>query len=307
MSLTIESPPAKAAREAIPAPAWVRVDGEAVPAHEAAVSVFDHGLLYGDGVFESLRFVDRRVFELDAHLERLAASAHVLQLALPFTPDELREQVAALVADTGERDGYIRLLVTRGVGDLGIDAALCPRPRVVMIAAPATMYDDGRAARGVRAITLAGRQKAVDGLGPRVKSLNYLANVLGRLDARAAGAQEGIFLTPEGYVSEGAGDNVFIVRRGCLLQPDAACGGLDGITADAVRRLAARDGIRTERAWLTRYDLYTADEVFLTGTAVGLVPVTEIDGRGIGAGARGPITARMQRLLAAAMKRGAID
>ncbi len=291
----------------LPGRVWVRINGRPVAPHAATVSVFDHGLLYGDGVFEGLRFVNGRPFELEPHLCRLAASAHALRLSLPLTVDELREEVEALIADTGQQQGYIRLLVTRGVGDLGISPAMCARATLILIAAPVTIYNDERRQAGIRAMTLAGRQKAVDGLGPRIKSLNYLPNVLGCLDAEAAGAAEGIFLTPEGYVSEGTGDNIFVVRDGVLVQPDPACGGLEGITANAVQRLAERAGIPTARRWLTRYDLYTADEVFLTGTAVGLVPVTEIDGRCIGSGTCGPITVRLQGLLTAAMERGGID
>ena len=287
--------------------AWIRMDGHAVGRDAAVVSVFDHGLLYGDGAMESLRFANRRPFELHAHLDRLAATAHVMQLTLPCSLDAVGEEVRAVIADSGRADGYIRLMVTRGAGGLGMAPAACGRPRLILICSPVQVYDAARANGGISAITFAARQRSVDGFSPRLKSLNYLANILAHLDAQAAGADEGIFLTPEGFVSEGTAENVFVVRAGRLMEPDPACGGIDGITAAAVRRLAERDGIPCETAWLTRYDLYTADELFLTGTAAGIAPVAELDGRRIGSAAPGPMTQRLEALLNAAMQRGAVE
>jgi branched-chain amino acid aminotransferase len=272
----------------------ISIDGTLVPRAEARISVFDHGLLYGDGVFEGIRIYDRRIFRLDAHLARLEASAHAIGLALPIDRAALATAVVDTVRANRQADGYIRLVVTRGEGPLGLDPTTCARPCVIIIVAALAVYPAEHYASGIRVVTAATRQVPAASVDPRIKSLNYLKNVLARLEAHEAGAAEALMLNPEGFVAECTADNVFAVHGRRVLTPPATDGALDGITAGVIRELATADGLAWEERRLARYDLFVADECFLTGTGAEIIPVVTLDGRRIGGGTPGPITARLR-------------
>ncbi|MDX9989804.1 branched-chain-amino-acid transaminase [Thiothrix unzii] len=255
------------------------IDGSIMPAAEAKVSVFDHGFLYGDGVFEGVRFYNGKAFRLPLHLKRLQRSAQALQLAIPLSADELAQAVAELIAASPLTDGYLRILVTRGVGVLGINPATCQQPSVIIIADQLQMVSDAQRSQGVRAIIASTRRLTPDRLDSRIKSLNYLNAILARMEANYAGVEEAILLNDSGCVAEGTADNLFIVSDGVLLTPPATEGALAGITRQTVLELAVANGIPAREAILTSYDLYNADECFLTGTGAKLIPVREIDGR----------------------------
>jgi branched-chain amino acid aminotransferase len=278
---------------------WVYLDGEWVRSSAARVSVFDHGLLYGDGVFEGIRAYGGRVFALEAHVRRLFESAHSLLLDVGLT----EERMAAVIREAVERNGlgeaYIRVVVTRGVGDLGLDPRKCPRSTLFVIADAIALYPPALYEEGLKAATVSVRRTAVDALSPRVKSLNYLNSILAKIQATQAGAAEAILLGPEGYPIEATGENLFIVRRGRLLTPPVYLGVLEGITRAVVLSLAREEGRDVAEEPFTLHDLYVAEECFLTGTAAEIVPVVEIDGRRVGDGRPGPIT----RALAAAFRR----
>jgi branched-chain amino acid aminotransferase len=268
----------------------VSIDGRLVPHAEARISVFDHGLLYGDGVFEGIRIYDRRIFRLDAHLARLEASAHAIGLRLPLDRAGLAAAVEETVRANRQENGYVRLVVTRGEGPLGLDPLTCQRPCVIVIATALALYPAEHYAAGIRVVTAATRQVPAASVDPRIKSLNYLKNVLARLEAHQAGAAEALMLNPEGFVAECTADNVFVVQGRRISTPPATDGALDGITAAAIRELAAAAGHGFEERRLARYDLFVADECFLTGTGAEIVPVVELDGRRIGLGVPGRVT-----------------
>ncbi len=272
----------------------VFIDGRLVPRAEARISVFDHGLLYGDGVFEGIRIYERRIFRLDAHLARLEASAHAIGLTLPMDRTALAAAVCDTVRANRQENGYIRLVVTRGEGPLGLDPTTCARPSVIVIVADLAVYPAEHYTSGIRVVTAATRQVAAASVDPRIKSLNYLKNVLARLEAREAGAAEALLLNPEGFVAECTADNVFAVHGRRILTPPATDGALDGITAGVIRELANASGLASEERRLARYDLYVADECFLTGTGAEIIPVTCLDGRRIGRGEPGPITGQLR-------------
>jgi len=271
----------------------IYIDGEWHSRDTAKVSVFDHGLLYGDGVFEGIRIYSRRIFRLDAHLDRLYASALALALPIPLARDAMRATVCEAVHRNRREDGYIRLIVTRGVGDLGIDPRTCPQPSVIIIVTDIRVYPRELYASGVKVITSATRQVSHEAFDPRVKSLNYLKNILAKIDAQRAGAHEAIMLNAAGFIAECTADNLFVVHRGRLLTPAPQDGALEGITRGAIVELAAEAGIAAGEAQLTRYDVYTADECFLSGTGAELMPVTEVDGRAIADRQPGPLTRRL--------------
>jgi branched-chain amino acid aminotransferase len=279
------------------------LDGALVPRDAAKVSVFDHGLLYGDGVFEGIRVYDRRIFRLEAHLERLYDSARALALAIPLAPAELAEAVRTTVRANRQENGYIRLVVTRGVGDLGLDPRTCPRPSVFIIVTDIRLYPAELYQQGLRVVTSATRQVSHEAVDPRVKSLNYLKNVLAKIDAARAGAQEAIMLNAEGFVAECTGDNLYLVRNGTVSTPAPQDGALEGITRAALLGLAGEAGLGVREARLTRFDVYTADECFLSGTGAEVIAVTEVDGRRIGDGSPGPITRRLQQAFHALARR----
>jgi branched-chain amino acid aminotransferase len=271
----------------------IYVDGALRSREDAKVSVFDHGLLYGDGVFEGIRIYNRRIFRLDAHLDRLYASAQALALTIPLERAAMAEAIEATVRANRREDGYIRVLVTRGVGELGIDPLSCPTPSVIIIVTDVRVYPRERYARGVKVITSATRQVSHEAVDPRVKSLNYLKNVLAKIDAQRAGADEALMLNAEGFIAECSADNIFVIRHGALATPAPLDGALEGITRGVVLQLAAEANIPAREARLARYDVYTADECFVSGTGAEIMPVVEVDGRTIGSGSPGPLTRRL--------------
>ncbi len=255
------------------------IDGAIVPLHAARIPVTDHGLLYGDGVFEGIRYYNGKPFGLDAHLQRLADSARAIALSLPEPLPRIAAIVQDVIAASGTADGYLRLVVTRGPGPLGIDPALCRQPGLFVIAAPLALVPEERREQGVSVIIAATRRLPPDGLDPRIKSLNYLNHILARIEANRAGADEAVLLNSQGHVTEGSADNLFMVKGDCLLTPPVIDGALDGITRSWVMARARELGILAAERSLSAFDLHTADECFLTGTGAELIPVRDIDGR----------------------------
>ena len=273
----------------------VYVDGRFYPKDEARVSVFDHGFLYGDGVFEGIRAYGGRVFRLGEHLRRLYDSAKAIMLDIPLDSAQLEGVVLEACRRNGLRDGYVRLVVSRGKGDLGLDPRKCPRPTIVCIADTIALYPPELYDQGMRVMTVATRRNGVESLNPRIKSLNYLNNILAKVEANQAGYAEVLMLNEQGLVVECTGDNIFIVRGRRLLTPPAWVGILEGITRGAVMEVAAAAGLEVREEVFTRLDVWTADECFLTGTAAEAIPVVECDGRAIGTGRPGPVTADLIR------------
>lgn len=268
------------------------LDGELVDEAQAKISVFDHGLLYGDGVFEGLRFYGRKIFRLEEHIRRLFDSAKAILLNLPWTPEEVSRFCCDTVRANDLHDGYIRLVITRGGGGLGLNPYLCERPSMFIIASTITLYPEEKYKEGMALATCATRRPAPAALMPQVKSLNYLNNVMAKIEAIQAGALEGIMLNEQGYVAECTGDNLFVIRDGRMKTPPVSDGALDGITRQVIFELAPELGIEVEEKSVTRYDIYTADEVFLTGSAAEVIPASSLDQRVIGSGAMGPWTER---------------
>ncbi|MCD6392585.1 MAG: branched-chain-amino-acid transaminase [Planctomycetes bacterium] len=271
------------------------LDDKLVNADDAKVSAFDHGLLYGDGVFEGIRVYDGRIFEFDAHLKRLYLSARVLRLAMPMPEDALADATRQTVEANGVHDGYIRLVVTRGVGDLGLNPFLCKRACVIIIAATIQLYPEELYEQGIKVVSASTMRNHPMSLPPQVKSLNYLNNILAKIEAIDAGVSEAIMYNHEGYVAEASGDNVFIVRDGTIYTPPVQSGSLEGITRGIVIDLAAGENITVVEKNLTRFDLYVCNEFFLTGTAAEVIGVVEIDGRAVGDGAPGPVTTMLRK------------
>jgi branched-chain amino acid aminotransferase len=268
----------------------IYLDGKFVDESEAKVSVFDHGLLYGDGVFEGIRLYDGNIFRLEEHLERLEYSAKALLLSLPLNRKELTEAVSETCRINQLTDAYIRLVVTRGVGDLGLAPWLCPKPTIFIIASRISLYPQEFYDKGLAIVTVPTRRIGPAALPPTIKSLNYLNNILGKIEAKQFGALEAIMLNEQGYVAECTADNVFIVHKGAILTPSASQGALVGITRGVVLDIGNELGIPTREVNLTRYDIWCADECFLTGTGAEVIPVVKLDGREIGPGRPGPIT-----------------
>lgn len=271
----------------------VYVNGDLVPSTEARVSVFDHGYLYGDGVFEGIRAYSGRVFRLEEHIDRLYQSARVLMLDIPMSREDMIEAVLETCRVNGLSDAYIRLVVSRGAGDLGLDPRKCLNATVVIIADHIQLYPEELYQQGMRIMTVPTRRNHHEALNPRIKSLNYLNNIMAKMEANLAGYNEVLMLNQEGYVVECTGDNIFLVAGEDLITPPAFVGALKGITRDAVMDLARGRGINVREDVFTRFDVYTADECFLTGTAAELIPVIECDGRPIGQGVPGPMTAEL--------------
>jgi branched-chain amino acid aminotransferase len=277
----------------------VWINGKLYPEKNAKISVFDHGLLYGDGVFEGIRAYNGRVFLLDEHLDRLWDSAKAIALTIPMSREEMIDAVLEACRANRVKDGYIRLVVTRGVGTLGLNPYVCKSPQVIIIAGTIQLYPPELYKQGMSVVTVGTHRNLPEAVNPRIKSLNYLNNVLAKIEAVNAGVMECILLNAQGYVAEASGDNVFIVKGRTLITPPTWCGALRGITRDAVMRLAPPLGYEVCEDVLTRYDLYTADEVFLTGTAAEIIAVTTVDRRPIGEGRPGPITRRLAQEFAA--------
>lgn len=268
----------------------IYLNGEFVPKEKAVVSVFDHGLLYGDGVFEGIRAYHGRVFKLGEHLDRLYDGARAICLKIPVSKDEMQEIVLETLRRNNLSDAYIRLVVTRGPGDLGLDPRKCPEAFVFCIAASIVLYPDELYEKGMSVISVSTRRNIPTACIPRVKSLNYLNNIYAKMEANLAGMPEAIMLNNEGYVAEATGDNIFIVKKGVLITPPSSAGILEGITRNAVMDIAREKGITVEEKMFTMYDVYTADEVFLTGTAAEVIPVINVDGRIIADGKPGKMT-----------------
>lgn len=264
-------------------------------AKNAAISVFDHGLLYGDGVFEGIRVYHGRIFRLAEHLERLFASARALLLNIPMSRGALTRACVAACRANKIRDGYIRLVVTRGVGSLGLNPFKCKKPSVFIIAATIELYPEKVYRKGLSVITAATRRTPAQCLPPTVKSLNYLNNILAKIESLQAGAEEALMLNAEGCVAECTGDNVFVVRGGRLFTPPISAGALRGVTRAVVMELAAAARLPVQEQPLAPQEIYSAEECFLTGTAAEIVPVSRLDGRRIGEGRPGPITMELTR------------
>jgi len=272
---------------------WIYLDGEYVSEEEARISVFDHGFLYGDGVFEGIRAYGGRVFKLEEHLKRLYDSAKAIALKIPLSKKEMRDKVLETLRRNKLKDAYIRLIVSRGKGDLGLDPLKCPHPEVIIIAHRISIYPEELYKKGLEVVVVSTRRNIPSALNPCIKSLNYLNNILAKIEANYNGMPEAIMLNKDGYVAECTGDNIFIVRDEVLVTPPTWVGTLKGITRDAVIHLARKEGISVREEVFTPADLYASDECFLTGTAAEIIPVTRVDGRVIGEGEVGEITKKL--------------
>jgi len=271
----------------------VYIDGKYYDEKSARVSVFDHGLLYGDGIFEGIRAYHGRVFKLKEHIDRLFNSAKALLLNIPMSHAAMMRAVVETCRKNNLRDGYIRHVVTRGVGTLGLNPNRCKKPSVIIIADKIQLYPPAMYQKGMAIVTVSTTRNHHNAVNPAIKSLNYLNNVLAKIEANIAGVEEAIMLNTAGYVAECTGDNLFIVKDGQMFTPPLSAGALYGITRGVVMQLAAEAGMTVSEPDLTRYDLFIADECFLTGTGAELIPVTKIDGRIIGTGRPGPITKKL--------------
>jgi branched-chain amino acid aminotransferase len=267
-------------------------NGKFVPKQEARTSVYDHGFLYGDGVFEGIRAYNGRVFRLDGHLDRMYDSAKAIDLKVPLSKDEMKKAIIETLKKNGLKDAYIRPIVTRGDGDLGLDPRKCPVPNVFIITQEwGAMYGD-LYEKGLTGVTVGIRRNAPEALPPNIKSLNYLNNILAKIEANVKGGDEAIMIDVHGNVSEGSGDNIFVVKSGRILTPPTL-NNLRGITRAAAIELAVKDGIQVTETNMGLFDIYTADEVFVTGTAAEIAPMTKVDGRIIGDGKPGRITRKL--------------
>ncbi|MCE0498622.1 MAG: branched-chain-amino-acid transaminase [Methylacidiphilales bacterium] len=268
----------------------IYLDGKFVDEPDAKVSVFDHGLLYGDGVFEGIRFYNGRIFLFEEHLDRLYDSAKAILLTIPMERKALREATLETCRQNGLRDGYIRLVVTRGKGDLGLNPNKCKQPTVFIIAATIELYPENLYTEGLRVNTVPTQRISPSALSPAIKSLNYLNNILAKIEGNLYGAHESILLNQQGFVAECTADNIFVVKQGKIFTPHVSDGALGGITRRLMFELAREMDREILEANLTRYDLFVADELFLTGTGAEVVPISEVDGRKIGPGRAGAVT-----------------
>ncbi|MCL6570459.1 MAG: branched-chain-amino-acid transaminase [Bacillus sp. (in: Bacteria)] len=269
---------------------WIFLGGEFVKKEDAVVSVYDHGFLYGDGVFEGIRVYSGNVFRLEAHLKRLFESAQSIMLKIPYTQEEITELIVETIRKNQLESAYIRVVISRGVGSLGLDPSSCSKPRVIIIAEQLTMYPKEFYERGIKIVSVASRRNRPDVLSPQIKSLNYLNNILVKLEANQAGAEEALMLNDQGYVTEGSADNIFIIKNGVIHTPPVYLGALEGITRNAIIDVARAKGYEVRESPFTRHDVYVADEVFLTGTAVEVIAVVDVDGRVISGGKPGEVT-----------------
>lgn len=268
----------------------VYIDGRYYDEKNAKISVFDHGLLYGDGVFEGIRAYHGRVFQLTEHVNRLFYSAKAILLTIPLSHEEIARAVVDACRKNRITDGYIRLIVTRGMGTLGLSPETCKNPTVIIIADKIQLYSSEKIAKGMEIITVPTVRNLHSALNPAIKSLNYLNNILAKIEAQNSGCEEAVMLNAQGFVAECSGDNIFILQRGVLLTPPLSAGALYGITRKVVLELARETGLETHETDLSRYDLFNAEECFITGTGAEIVPVVKIDGRVIGSGQVGDTT-----------------
>jgi branched-chain amino acid aminotransferase len=271
----------------------IYLNGEFVSKENAKVSVYDHGFLYGDGIFEGIRLYNGNIFKLREHLDRLYDSAKSIMLEIPLSYEEMQEAVAETLRKNNLKNGYIRLVVSRGPGDLGLDPRRSPKANVIIIAEQLAIYPEEAYVNGLKTISVSPRRNLPDALNPKIKSLNYLNNILVKIQSNLAGVGEAIMLNSQGYVAEGSSDNIFIVKRGVVFTPPCYCGALEGITRLAIIELCAKYGIPLKEEPFTLHDVYVADEVFFTGTAAEVIAVREVDGRTIGGGKAGPVTTRL--------------
>lgn len=274
----------------------VYISGKYIEEKEASISVFDHGLLYGDGVFEGIRVYNKCVFLLDEHIDRLYASAQSIALEIPSTKEDLIKAVIETCKINNLDDGYIRLVVTRGKGTLGLNPYLCSKPEIIIITAEIQLYPKDLYDNGLKIVTVGTIRNHPEAINPRIKSLNYLNNVLAKIEAINAGCLECVMLNHKGEVAEASGDNIFIIKDEKIKTPPVSCGALEGLTRNKVIEIAYNNRYSVTEEILSRYDLYTADEVFLTGTAAEIISVVEIDKRIIGSGKPGLITLKLAKL-----------
>ncbi|MGM0471724.1 MAG: branched-chain-amino-acid transaminase [Bacillota bacterium] len=268
----------------------VYLDGEFVNKEDANISVWDHGLLYGDGIFEGIRAYNGRIFRFEEHIDRLYESAKAIMLDIPLSREEMEEAVIETLRVNDLEDGYVRLVITRGRGDLGLDPTFCETPTVIIIASDIELYPEEFYEDGLEVVTVPTRRNIPEALNPRIKSLNYLNNILAKIEANRAGVLEAVMLNNEGYVAECTGDNIFIIKDDKLITPPVHAGALKGIKREVVLEIAPKLGLETSEELFTRHDLYTADECFLSGTAAEVIPVVKIDGREIADGQPGDYT-----------------
>ncbi len=273
----------------------VYIDGKFYEKKDAKISVFDHGLLYGDGVFEGIRSYNRLIFRLEEHIDRLYASAKTIMLDIPLSKKEMEQAVISTLKKNNMDNAYIRLVVTRGAGDLGLDPRKCEKPSVIVITDNIVLYPEKYYKNGLELITVPTRRNIPEALNPQIKSLNYLNNILAKIEALNSGFEEAIMLNADGHVLECTGDNIFIVKGGELITPPAYLGTLEGITRNAVIDIARSVDIKFSEKVLTRHALFNAEECFLTGTAAEIIPVIKIDKRAIANGAPGKITIKLMR------------
>ncbi len=271
----------------------IYIDGTYYDKEDAKISVYDHGLLYGDGIFEGIRIYNGKIFKLREHIDRLFRSARAICLKMPLSETDLNDAITETIKMNDIRDGYIRLVITRGIGNLGINPITCQKPSVIIILDKIQLYPEEYYTKGIKIMTSSVRRIPNDCLDPRIKSLNYLNNILAKIEANNAGCLEAVMLNKDGFVTECTADNIFIVRDACLQTPKSEDGALDGITKNTVFKLAEKLGIITQENALTQYDLYNSNECFITGTGAEIMPVTQIDGRKIGEGIPGLVTSKL--------------
>ena len=274
----------------------VYIDGEFYPKSEAKISVYDHGALYGDGVFEGIRAYSGVVFKLEEHIDRLYRSAHSLMIKIPMTKSEMTKAVLETLKKNSLKDAYIRLVVTRGIGDLGIDPRRCPKPTIFIVTEPLLiLHGPDIKEKGIKTIISWVKRDPVDATSHEIKSMNYLNSILGKIEANIAGVDEAICLNKEGFICEGVGENIFMVKEGKIFTPPISSGALDGITRTVIMRLAEKLGYTVTEKNITPNELFNADEVFFTGTAAEVTPIREINKRTIGNGKPGPVTKRIMQ------------
>jgi len=272
---------------------WIYLDGQYVTKEKATVSVYDHGFLYGDGIFEGIRIYNGNIFKCKEHLDRLYDSAKSIMLEIPLSYEEMEEALVETLRRNEMRDGYIRLVVSRGPGNLGLDPNRCEKASVIIIVEQLAIYSEEAYKNGLKAVSVSTRRNIPDALNPKIKSLNYLNNILVKIQSNLAGAGEAIMMNAQGYVTEGSGDNIFIIKNGVITTPPCYLGALDGITRQAIIEICEKRGYKLKEEPFTMHDIYVADEVFLTGTAAEVIAVREVDGRIIGSGQAGPVTLKL--------------
>lgn len=269
---------------------WIYLNGQYVTKENATISVYDHGFLYGDGIFEGIRVYNGNIFKCREHLERLYDSAKSIMLDIPLTLEEMQDAMVETIRRNELRDGYIRLIVSRGAGNLGLDPRRCPQASVIIIVEQLAIYPEEAYRNGLRTVSVSQRRNIPDALNPKIKSLNYLNNILVKIQANLADVGEAIMLNAQGYVAEGSSDNIFIIKKGIVYTPPCYLGALEGITRAAIMELCGKLGYKLKEEPFTLHDVYVADEVFFTGTAAEVIAVREVDGRIIGSGQAGPMT-----------------